>query len=632
MADNRPNSQTDFSNPRKDHYSYSYSYKTGGDTENGIPSVNTVEVNESVTEEIGPDGSKIIRRHQQEKQTNKITQVVTQRVIKRQYIDPNTGQIIEYDPNNELFANLPPETVFEEHTIISDDNPPIITTTTLSKTNNNSNKNLNGQFSNLNINTDGGGGDCVDNVANIYRHNQSIQQTTNKIEAAVAAAANLKIKSHPEDNQGYPEEKNMDYDPDDSYPDDDSPYEGLIQTPNDDDTYKSKRKSNRKKGALSDLIDNEQLINSGVSSSGSSSSPILFDPNLDMPFVSNQQQYSKSSYSHSTTTTKYNRQIDQNGQQTYTTVLPSSNIGGPGPATPRERDRTNYNYYQTIGKYQNQQLSIDPYAALNQSQIQAPHSHRSQQSIYQKHIHSINQQQSSPNLNNTDYEYPLTIPQTEPIMRRNLTKPDTKLNASLSKQSINSSDASTNTSVTSTSNPIALPIHTTGMSSSSVSANKNSIYLVDNQSSIIIHHHHFDSNAMRNQFRMEQMRKQASQTSLGSRRSEQGVYKSVSPFKKGVRFEDNDNYLSSQNYYRPQSAYFEHSGHVSRHSMNMYRSAQNVNTDYNIYNRTTLKNINNHLSDNNVDFNNLSFHNRSLSSIDSGINIQNPYSYLGILK
>lgn len=61
--------------PRKDHYSYSYTYKTGGDPESGQPGCNTVEVNESVTEEIGPDGSKIIRRHQQEKQINKITQV-----------------------------------------------------------------------------------------------------------------------------------------------------------------------------------------------------------------------------------------------------------------------------------------------------------------------------------------------------------------------------------------------------------------------------------------------------------------------------------------------------------------------------------------------------------------------------
>ena len=56
--------------PRKDHYSYSYKYKTAADPDSGVPGVNTVEVNESVTEEIGPDGSKIIRRHQQEKQVN----------------------------------------------------------------------------------------------------------------------------------------------------------------------------------------------------------------------------------------------------------------------------------------------------------------------------------------------------------------------------------------------------------------------------------------------------------------------------------------------------------------------------------------------------------------------------------
>ena len=135
-------------NGHKDHYSYTYSYKTAGDGLNsdgtGMPGVSSVEVNESVTEEIGPDGSKIIRRHQQEKQINKITQVVTQRVIKRQYIDPQTGQIIEYDPNNELFANLPPETVFEEHTVISDDNgsgqPPVITTMSTSSVSANQNK------------------------------------------------------------------------------------------------------------------------------------------------------------------------------------------------------------------------------------------------------------------------------------------------------------------------------------------------------------------------------------------------------------------------------------------------------------------------------------------------------------
>ena len=59
--------QVESNEPRKDHYSYSYSYKTS-DPESGQPGLAQVEVNESVTEEVGPDGSKIIRRHQQEKQ------------------------------------------------------------------------------------------------------------------------------------------------------------------------------------------------------------------------------------------------------------------------------------------------------------------------------------------------------------------------------------------------------------------------------------------------------------------------------------------------------------------------------------------------------------------------------------
>lgn len=211
--------------PRKDHYSYSYSYKTA-DPESGQPGLNSVEVNETVTEEVGPDGSKIIRRHQQEKQINKVTQVVTQRVIKRQYIDPSTGQIIEYDPNNELFANLPPETVYEEHTVVSDDNAnnlPMVTTTSTSKSTPNHVKvNPSGNY---NLSTFGdmkiSETDCVDNK---YVSKQVAQQPV----GAGTATASFRIKSHPEDNQGYPEERNMDYDPDDinCYPDDDLPYEG----------------------------------------------------------------------------------------------------------------------------------------------------------------------------------------------------------------------------------------------------------------------------------------------------------------------------------------------------------------------------------------------------------------------
>lgn len=160
---------------------------------------------------------------------------MTQRVIKRQYIDPQTGQILEYDPNNELFANLPPETVFEEHTIISDDssgNPPIIhTTTTTSKNASNRNLLLADQMHTMTLNDKAGGGDRVDNIAttgSTYLKQHDLIQPA----SIAAAAASFRIKSHPEDNQGYPEERNMDYDPmDDSYPDDDSPYEGLIHPP-----------------------------------------------------------------------------------------------------------------------------------------------------------------------------------------------------------------------------------------------------------------------------------------------------------------------------------------------------------------------------------------------------------------
>lgn len=175
----------------------------------------------------------------------------------------------------------------------------------------------------------------------------------------------------------------MDYDPDDSYPDDDSPYEGLIQTPNQyNDELNSKKRKSKKKSTVNELIDTE-AVNSGLSSSGSSSSPLLFESNMDLPFVSNQQQYSKSIYAQ---TTKYSsRQADPHGQQTYT-ILPSSNING-------NRSNYNSNYYQTVAKSNNQQLTIDPYT-INQGHLQQQHSHRSQNSVNQK---------SSPNFNNQDY-------------------------------------------------------------------------------------------------------------------------------------------------------------------------------------------------------------------------------------
>ena len=290
-------------NPRKDHYSYSYSYKTA-DPDSGMPGVSTVEVNESVTEEIGPDGSKIIRRHQQEKQVNKITQVVTQRVIKRQYIDPNTGQVIEYDPKNELFANLPPETVFEEHTVIADEasQPPVVSTSCVSKTTPPPKwQGLNKEMANLAISEN----DYVDNLS---KYSSVVKQS-------------FKIKSHPEDNQGYPEEKNMDYDPDDinCYPDDDLPYEGLLPV------NKNLRRHARGSG----------------SASTSSSSPVLFDSNQDMPVVSSYQKTSQHK----------SRQLSGADLS-----LANANYATVMPITPRQQQQqTNYGYLQQHNIYSSNQ-------------------------------------------------------------------------------------------------------------------------------------------------------------------------------------------------------------------------------------------------------------------------------------
>lgn len=459
-----PTTPSNDTGPRKDHYSYSYKYKTAADPESGVPGVNTVEVNESVTEEIGPDGSKIIRRHQQEKQINKITQVVTQRVIKRQYIDPATGQIIEYDPNNELFANLPPETVFEEHTIISDDssgNPPIVTTTTLSKTapNSLSNKNLTSgatgalvdQFSSFGIGGNESNGvhkrvaavDYVDNGspgANAGIYSSVKFSTTDNV---VSAASAMKIKSHPEDNQGYPEERNMDYDPDDSYHDDDSPYEGLVQSNRDDDDDDERHNRHRRHNhhhhhhhhhhqqqqgpKRSDHLHVQHSQCSAGSSTGSSSSPIMYDPNIDMPQVSN----AAAAAYHKASSTRGSYHVKTEGpSSSYATILPSSNIC-PSNLTPRSNvssapsqpaagqsfvvtttatSTQPQSNYQTIGsvKYaQHQQpggLSVDPYYQSSSSAImgqqQMPSSSTGTYSRHHVQIH--HQQQASPSLNNSN--------------------------------------------------------------------------------------------------------------------------------------------------------------------------------------------------------------------------------------
>jgi hypothetical protein len=415
--DKQQHQSTSDNNPRKDHYSYSYTYKTA-DPESGIPGVSSVEVNESVTEEIGPDGSKIIRRHQQEKQINKITQVVTQRVIKRQYIDPTTGQIIEYDPNNELFANLPPETVFEEHTVISDDNggngAPIVTTTTTSKTipstptnntkwNVQTNTNIDNLKSNLNsltINEQ----DYVDNFDRYSANLNSLnQQNLTSNGNPNTNTASFRIKSHPEDNQGYPEERNMDYDPDDinCYPDDDLPYEGLIQTNN----------SNRTKLGHLDGIRNSGGILGRSSASGgsssSSSSPVLFGDHssmvIDMPLVSNAVAnllYNKKSSNNYQQFTSSSRNVQSNkiNDGNYATVmLPSSNIIG---AQNNIRHNNNNNNNNIIG------ASSSSFQNKQQQQQQQPY-YSTLGNKYDNYVSRqqlIQQQQPSPAFNNSqDY-------------------------------------------------------------------------------------------------------------------------------------------------------------------------------------------------------------------------------------
>ena len=210
-----------------------------------------------------------------------------------------------------MFANLPPETVFEEHTVISDDNggngAPIVTTTTTSKTipttpnhlnstgaagtakwnaQSSNIDNLQSNINSLTINEQ----DYMDNFERYSK--QQPKTTSNVIGGNTTATASFRIKSHPEDNQGYPEERNMDYDPDDinCYPDDDLPYEGLIQT----NSISSHRNGDKMKMGHLDGIRNSGGILGRSSASGgsssSSSSPVLFGDHsmgIDMPLVSN---------------------------------------------------------------------------------------------------------------------------------------------------------------------------------------------------------------------------------------------------------------------------------------------------------------------------------------------------------
>jgi hypothetical protein len=284
MVDNYSNGGQ---NNKTDHYSYSYSYKTADEA--GVPGVSSVEVNESVTEEIGSDGTKIIRRHQQEKQINKVTQVVTQRVIKRQYIDPTTGQVIEFDPHDERFANLPPETVFEEQTIRSNDSPSPMPSNFNGKT---STTIINGDTKNriIRINTSNnspslnGGSPRTqnnDNMISLIRKpkfnnnsNMFVRMEPDFVDNASLIHENgnnldqeklfLLRKSHPEDNQGYPEERNMDYDPDDSNYPEDPQYEGLVPDMNGYDSINNKKPLKNKQqqqqtSFKQNLIHNDQV-------------------------------------------------------------------------------------------------------------------------------------------------------------------------------------------------------------------------------------------------------------------------------------------------------------------------------------------------------------------------------------
>lgn len=202
-------------------------------------------------------------------------------------------------------------------------------------------------------------------------------------------SASFRIKSHPEDNQGYPEEKNMDYDPDpeECYPDDDSPYEGLIQPP-------ANQQRNKSNNNININIAKQSLVGgtsggSGESTSGSSSSPILFDSNgIDMPLVSN--NYQKPSHYAQTSThskTVYSKTSGDGANGAYATILPSANI-----TTPRSSHYGFQNQQQQqSSKYNNYDIAIDPYQ-------------QQQQQIQQHHYQHVNYkyQQASPSLNNSN--------------------------------------------------------------------------------------------------------------------------------------------------------------------------------------------------------------------------------------
>lgn len=255
--------------------------------------------------------------------------------------------------------------------------------------------------------------------------------------------------------------------------------------------------------------------------------------------------------------------------------------------------------------------------------------------------------------------------------RRSLTKFEQRLNQSLSGNSCSSasttgsaSGESVNSSVSScgSANHLnKLPIYRQSrVSTASVTANRNSIFLVDDQASIIIHHHHFDSNAYKAQMSGQKSTSQVRRSIIN---------KSLSPKSKRNQVRFSDNLIrSSRPLPRPKSDYFDsglnfqtdYEKTPENKLGNMARSVQNLtycdedlyktydffsNSRCNPRHSTSTRYIDNLASSSDFISATCSKNliNRSLSSIDSGILVNNttatttnnnnnqntPYSFLG---
>ena len=193
----------------------------------------------------------------------------------------------------------------------------------------------------------------------------------------------------------------MDYDPDDInfYPDDDLPYEGLIQTNN----------SNRTKLGHLDGIRNSGGILGRSSASGgsssSSSSPVLFGDHssmgIDMPLVSNAGAnfiYNKklsNNYQQFTSSSRNVQSSKINDGNYATVMLPSSNIIGAQNNIRHNNNNNNNIIGASSSSFQNkQQQQQQPYYSTLGNKYD---NYVSRQQL-------IQQQQPSPAFNNSqDY-------------------------------------------------------------------------------------------------------------------------------------------------------------------------------------------------------------------------------------